>query len=188
MVQHEPHRPQEAFGTAELAELGGRQQALVDQFDNAIHFVQVAANPEQRVQIAQAALAFLQIGFDDIAAVTHALVARFALGELFSDECPRRAGHHFAAKPHGGLIEQGLISPGAVLTDAKKKHTATVHADGSLSLQNRVEKIQGSIHKVGAAVQGAPSCNGWTFWHYKENGKYVPIDNLRERARGETLN
>ena len=23
----------------------------------------------------------------------------------------------------------------------------------------------GSIHKVGAALQGAPSCNGWTFWH-----------------------
>lgn len=90
--------------------------------------------------------------------------------------------------PFGTLIEQGLISPGAILTDAKKRHTATVHADGSLSIQNQVEKIQGSIHKVGAVVQGAPSCNGWTFWHYKENGKYVPIDNLRERARGETLN
>lgn len=90
--------------------------------------------------------------------------------------------------PFGTLIEQGLISPGAVLTDAKKKHSATVHADGSLTIKNRVEKIQGSIHKVGAAVQGAPSCNGWTFWHYKEGSRYVPIDNLRERARGELVN
>lgn len=90
--------------------------------------------------------------------------------------------------PFGTLIEQGLIAPGAVLTDPKNVHTATVHADGSLTIRNNISKIQGSIHKVGAAVQGAPSCNGWTFWHYKENGKYLPIDNLRERARGEPLN
>ncbi|MCB1681277.1 MAG: site-specific DNA-methyltransferase [Rhodospirillales bacterium] len=90
--------------------------------------------------------------------------------------------------PFGTLIEQGLLPAGALLTDAKKKHTATVHADGSLSLQNRMEKIQGSIHKVGAAVQGAPSCNGWTFWHYNDNGKTVPIDHLRERARSGISN
>ena len=23
----------------------------------------------------------------------------------------------------------------------------------------------GSIHKIGALVQGLPACNGWTFWH-----------------------
>lgn len=87
--------------------------------------------------------------------------------------------------PFGTLIEQGLIKPGVVLTDAKKKHCATVHADGSVRLQNRIENMQGSIHKVGAAVQGAPSCNGWTFWYYKENGKYLPIDNLREKFRSQ---
>lgn len=87
--------------------------------------------------------------------------------------------------PFGVLVERGLLSPGAILTDAKKKHSATVLADGSLSLQNRVERVHGSIHKVGAAVQGAPSCNGWTFWHYCENGKYVPIDTLREKIRTE---
>ncbi len=85
--------------------------------------------------------------------------------------------------PFGTLIERGLLSPGTVLKDPKKEYTATIHADGSLSLKNQVNKVQGSIHKVGAAVQGAPSCNGWTFWHYKENGKYVPIDNLREKVR-----
>jgi modification methylase len=37
--------------------------------------------------------------------------------------------------------------------------------------------VQGSIHKVGAALQGAPSCNGWTFWHL--DGE--PIDALRQR-------
>ena len=38
----------------------------------------------------------------------------------------------------------------------------------------------GSIHKVGAALQGAPSCNGWTFWHIEDGGKLKPIDTLRQ--------
>lgn len=87
--------------------------------------------------------------------------------------------------PFGSLIEQGLLKPGAVLTDAKKKHSVTVHADGSVMAQNRLDEVRGSIHKVGAAVQNAPSCNGWTYWYYKENGKFMPIDTLRERVRAQ---
>ncbi|MCB1782618.1 MAG: site-specific DNA-methyltransferase [Alphaproteobacteria bacterium] len=87
--------------------------------------------------------------------------------------------------PFGTLIERGLLEPGAVLTDAQKRYKATVHADGSLIVQNRIETMRGSIHKVGAAVQGAPSCNGWTFWHYADGGKQVPIDALREIVRAD---
>lgn len=88
--------------------------------------------------------------------------------------------------PFGSLIERGLLKPGAVLTDSKNRHTAKVHADGSVITQNRLGNVRGSIHKVGAAVQNAPSCNGWTFWHYSENGRNVPIDTLREKLRTET--
>ena len=87
--------------------------------------------------------------------------------------------------PFGSLVERGLIEPGTVLTDSKKQHKATVHADGSIIVQNRVDKMRGSIHKVGAAVQNAPSCNGWTFWHYKEGRKSLPIDTLRTQIRAE---
>jgi modification methylase len=38
----------------------------------------------------------------------------------------------------------------------------------------------GSIHKLGATVQGAPSCNGWTFWHYESADGLKPIDTLRQ--------
>ena len=40
--------------------------------------------------------------------------------------------------------------------------------------------MRGSIHKVGAAVQNAPSCNGWTFWHFERDGALVPLDALRQ--------
>ena len=87
--------------------------------------------------------------------------------------------------PFGTLIEQGLLKPGAILTDSKNRHSVKVQADGSVSAMNRIETMRGSIHKVGAAVQGAPSCNGWTFWHYQDGKKVKPIDELREKIRAQ---
>ena len=77
------------------------------------------------------------------------------------------------------LVEAGLIAPGAKLADAKRRHSALVRADGALAIGG----IVGSIHKTGALVQGLPACNGWTFWHYEDAGRLVPIDDLRARAR-----
>ncbi|GJL84754.1 MAG: methyltransferase [Micavibrio sp.] len=88
--------------------------------------------------------------------------------------------------PFGTLIERGMLKPGSLLTNAKKNYRAKVHADGSVIAQNRIEPLRGSIHKVGAELQGAPSCNGWTFWHYNDNGKNMPIDNLRQKIRAES--
>ncbi len=77
------------------------------------------------------------------------------------------------------LVEAGLVAPGAILTDPKRQHKALVRADGALAIGG----IVGSIHKTGALVQGLPACNGWTFWHYEDAGRLLPIDDLRSRAR-----
>jgi len=85
--------------------------------------------------------------------------------------------------PFGAVVERGLLHPGAVLTDARGRHEAKVRADGTLiSSEHR-----GSIHQVGAAVQGAPACNGWTFWHFKskKSKDRAPIDVLRQQVRAE---
>ena len=58
---------------------------------------------------------------------------------------------------------------------------ATVTADGTLL---RGED-RGSIHQLGAKVQNAPSCNGWLFWHYEQDGRLVPLDMLRNPAIAE---
>ena len=77
--------------------------------------------------------------------------------------------------PFGGLVERGVLPAGTVLTDRMRRVAAVVVADGSL----RAGALQGSIHKVGAAVQNAPSCNGWMFWHFERDGALVAIDVLR---------
>jgi modification methylase len=40
---------------------------------------------------------------------------------------------------------------------------------------------------VAASLQGAPSCNGWTFWFYEDAGQLVPIDILRQKVRAELV-
>ncbi|MDH6268455.1 modification methylase [Rhizobium sp. SG_E_25_P2] len=77
------------------------------------------------------------------------------------------------------LVESGLIKPGAVLTDAKRRHAAIVRADGTLASGGEA----GSIHRLGAKVQGLDACNGWTFWHFEEGSTLRPIDDLRAVVR-----
>ena len=77
------------------------------------------------------------------------------------------------------LIESGLIAPGTVLTDARRRHSAIVRADGTLASGNDA----GSIHRLGAKVQGLDACNGWTFWHYADGAELKPIDALRAVVR-----
>ena len=81
--------------------------------------------------------------------------------------------------PFASLLETGAVVPGQALYDARRRVKASVRADGLIA----VSTIAGSIHKVGALVQGLPSCNGWTYWHYEDGGVLKPIDVLRERAR-----
>ena len=83
--------------------------------------------------------------------------------------------------PFGELVERKLLQPGEVLVSANGRHTARVRADGSLI----AARTAGSIHQVGAELEGAPSCNGWTYWHYQRDGRPVPIDVLRQQLRAE---
>ncbi len=86
--------------------------------------------------------------------------------------------------PFGELVEQGIIPPGAVLTDKKERYKATVSIDGTL----KIKGLSGSIHQLGAKVQGLPSCNGWDFWHIKNKSKSILLDDVRAEYRDKKLN
>jgi modification methylase len=81
--------------------------------------------------------------------------------------------------PFGTIIELGILEPGSALTDERGRIRAEVKADGTLAAAGR----QGSIHRLGAELQGKTACNGWTFWHYEAEGQRKPIDALREVAK-----
>ncbi len=77
------------------------------------------------------------------------------------------------------VVEAGLVAPGEWVVDIRRRHSALVRADGALAAGPAV----GSIHKIGALVQGLPACNGWTFWHVERKGRLTPIDDLRTDMR-----
>ncbi|MGR3290903.1 MAG: site-specific DNA-methyltransferase [Paracoccaceae bacterium] len=83
--------------------------------------------------------------------------------------------------PFGQLVERGMLRPGEELISINGRHRAKIRADGTLVAHDQ----RGSIHQVGAALEGAPSCNGWTYWSFKQDGKQVPIDLLRQQIRAE---
>ena len=98
--------------------------------------------------------------------------------EALATTAPRRAEPRV---PFGQLVERGLLPPGAVLHSLNRRRTARIRADGTLIAAD----VRGSIHQVGAALEGAPSCNGWTYWHFEKDGVSVPIDLLRQQLRAE---
>ncbi len=76
----------------------------------------------------------------------------------------------------GAVVETGLIPAGSQVFDKKRRWIATVRADGSLECGGKT----GSIHGLGKELQGAPSCNGWAFWHYETGADVQPIDAARQ--------
>jgi modification methylase len=80
----------------------------------------------------------------------------------------------------GSVVEAGLLKPGTEIFDRQRRWKATVRTDGSIECG----KLTGSIHGVGKDLQEAPSCNGWTFWHYEVDGpngaEVKPIDAARQ--------
>jgi modification methylase len=116
---------------------------------------------------------------------TYADIARARIAEIVpaSDESIEitKSKRSEPRIPFGWVVERGLLPPGTVLHGTRKHQKAKVRADGTLVCADS----KGSIHQMGAHVQGLDACNGWTFWQFELNGTLVPIDVLRQQLRAE---
>lgn len=82
--------------------------------------------------------------------------------------------------PFLNLITDDYIPVGTKLySGSSKMNEAIVLKDGCIKYNN----IVGSIHKIGAVIQGSESCNGWMFWYIRKEDKFEQIDNLRKKYR-----
>jgi len=123
------------------------------------------------------------VGIERDPAYVAAAAARIEAVRPLEADCaaitpPKRAEPRVA---FGQLVERGLLAPGEILQSLDGRHAAKIRADGTLV----AAEVRGSIHQVGAALEGAPSCNGWTFWHVRRDGALAPIDLLRQQVRAE---
>jgi DNA modification methylase len=81
------------------------------------------------------------------------------------------------------LLENGLLKPGQTLYLDRPDYAAIILEDGRL----KANGFTGSIHRVGAQLKNAPSCNGWVHWSYLDEatGQRQPLDVLRQQIRAE---
>ena len=82
--------------------------------------------------------------------------------------------------PFGTIVEMRLVEPG---THAARRAQAHPRRGEGRRLADAAGGNQGSIHRLGAIVQGKSACNGWTYWHFEADGKLKPIDLLRDEAK-----
>ena len=105
------HGPQEVFGLQELVVFVVREDALLGQLVAAANPVEILADPEQRLQVAQAALAVLDVRLDEVAALAGLAMALVALGELGLRIFGAAVLHHFAVEAPDQLVVDGLVAP-----------------------------------------------------------------------------
>lgn len=77
------------------------------------------------------------------------------------------------------LVDCRYLSEGQSIYTKGGKKTAKVLPDGAVS----DGVYTGSIHKVGAALKGAETCNGWMFWYYDKSGQMTLLDECRKQYR-----
>ena len=124
------------------------------------------------------------IGIEKEARYVEVARERIAAVEPMPDEWLRQYTQDAPAPkrvPFAALVRAGHIQPGATLRHVRADVEATVHPDGTISMNGH----RGSIHRVGALATGSPACNGWTHWTYTcpMTGRDALLDDLRQAFR-----
>ena len=112
----------------------------------------------------------------------HPAYAEAAIGRVRRRESDLGRRRHVAPDQTRGAAHP-VRQPGRARPDRPRHDGVRPSAPGQRHRRaGRVPEsgdLRGSIHKVGALLQNAPSCNGWTFWHFERDGALQPLDVLR---------
>ncbi len=103
-------RPEKIFAAPEHVVFVAVENAAIDQFLWLAHPIDILGDPEQRVQIAQSALAFFDVRLDQIPRLSDTPVAFLALGKLGGDEFRRGTLHHFLVETGGQVVIEFCIA------------------------------------------------------------------------------
>ena len=98
-VQEAAHAPQKIFAPAEGLRFLCRVEPGLDGSRTYFLTQHIFRKPMQRMQIAQAAFAVLDVGFDLVAALARPARAIVALAHFCIDEFARRAAHDIGTEP-----------------------------------------------------------------------------------------
>ena len=110
-VEVRPDPPQEILRPREAVVLVLAEHAPLHELAEAIDAKEILGDPEQHVEVAQAALAVLHVGLQQIAGIAGTHVALVALAQLGSDELGLGARHQFREKALAERLVERLVAP-----------------------------------------------------------------------------
>src|ERR1700722_17561954 len=103
--------PQKRFSLLENLVFLAREYVSIDEIRRIVDVIEILADPVERLQIAQAALAVLDVGLDEIPAFALSHVPLAALQELGFDEVLLGPGRHFGPKSFAQLVVKLFVAP-----------------------------------------------------------------------------
>jgi hypothetical protein len=148
---HEVHvaanRPEEVLAALKDLELALVEHVALDQLLWFAHPIDVLGDPEQRVQVAQAALAVLDVGLDQIARHSRALVTVVAFSEFGGHEFARRTLRDLLVEARDQLVIKAAIAQQiAGLEDrGADRHVGLSLADALIDRSRRVPDLEPHI-------------------------------------------
>jgi hypothetical protein len=146
-VQMAAHRPQKILALEEAGKLASGEQAHFRQFGMGLGAVDVFGDPEQRVEVAQAPLAVLDVGLDEIARFARPAVALVALGKLVGDERLRIPVHHLLVETDLQLVEQRPVAAHEARLDQRGQDrvVGSGHADRVVDAPRGMAHLEAEI-------------------------------------------
>ena len=116
------HRPEEIAAAAKPAVLARVVDAVRDELLALAHAIDVFGDPVERVQVAQPALAVLDVGLDQIARLAGAAVALFPLGELGGDEFRAGSLHDLLVEARDQLVVELAVAEEITRLQQRRAH------------------------------------------------------------------
>src|SRR5271154_2129919 len=104
------HRPEEFLAAPEKRKFARRKQPSRNQLPRVPHAIDVFRDPEQRVEIAQAALPLFDVRLHEIARLAGAPDPRVALRELGRDEFASGPGDDFLVEARDETFEKRAVA------------------------------------------------------------------------------
>ena len=110
-VQVAAHGPEKGLGALERGQLVGGEDAFGDEFARILDPVDILGDPEQRVEIAQAPFALLDVGLHQIAALAGPRVALVTLGQFRLHEVQPALADDVLLEARLQLVEERPVAP-----------------------------------------------------------------------------
>ena len=111
IVKMTSHGPQIGLRLVEPLHFTGGEDTLIDQRCDIVHLIEILRDPEQRLQVANAALAFFYVRLQNVSRIAHLLVAFIAFMQLCFNESTTGSFRNLFPEPLAQFQVKALLSP-----------------------------------------------------------------------------